>query len=174
LAIRQRAFSFSGGSNMESFDANVTELPGKAAKPERPSLCRFSQLSASRQALVRLCQATNFGQIQHLEIRDGDPVLSPPPLVLIDVKLDADEAPRPESDLPDFELSKEVRRLIGQLHELATGIIEHIEVRAGIPRRLVFRGPLTKVRHPLPQTGPPDQPASEDLRSTRGALGYER
>jgi len=161
---------------MESFNSNLVEPPGKSAvKPARPGLCRFSQLSPSRQALVRLCQATNYGQIQHLEIMDGDPVLSPPPLVLIDVKLDADELPRAEVDLPDFELCKEVRRLIGQLHELTTGIIERIEVRAGIPRRIVFRGSLTKVRSPLPQTGPPDQPASEEFRSqTSGALGDER
>lgn len=127
---------------------------------------RFSQLSPPRRALVRLCQAINYGQIHHLEIRDGDPVLSPPPLVLIEVKLD-DEVPRPEVDLPDFELCNEVRQLIGQLQELKTGIIERIEVRAGIPRRIVFRDPL-------PQTGPPDQPAGEDLISTSGWLGYER
>lgn len=142
--------------------------------PATPRHRRFSQLSASRQALVRLCQATNYGQIHHLEIRDGDPLLSPPPLVLIDVKLDADEVPRPEIDLPDFELCNQLCRLMGQLQEITTGIIERIEVRAGIPRRIVFNGLLTKVRSPLPQTGPPDQPASEDFRSTRGASGDER
>ncbi len=159
---------------MESLNANVTELPGSTgAKPERPSLCRFSQLSASRQALVRLCQVTNYGQIQNLEIRDGDPVFNPPPLVLIDLKLDADEVPRPEVDLPDFELCKEVRRLIGQLHELATGVIEHIEVRGGIPRRIVVRGSLTNLLSPLPYTGPPDHPANEGSRSTSGAFSDE-
>jgi hypothetical protein len=146
---------------MEAFKSNVAELLGQAAaKPATPSLRRFTDLSASRQALVRLCQATNYGQIHHLEIRDGDPVLSPPPLVLIGVKLDADEVARPEVDLPDFELCKEVRRLIVQLHELTTGVIEHIEVRAGIPRRIVFRslfrlhpppaGSTWCVRWPLP------------------------
>lgn len=124
---------------MESFKSNAAELPGRAAvKAATPSLHRFSQLSAPRQALVRICQATNYGQIHHLEIRDGDPVLSPAPLVLIEVRLD-DEVPRPEVDLPDFELCNEVRRLIGQLEELTTGIIERIEVRAGIPRRIVFK-----------------------------------
>ena len=160
---------------MESFNANVAEVLGKVtAKPARLGLCRFSHLSAPRQALIRLCQAINYGQIHHLEVRDGDPVLSPPPLVLIDVKLDADEVARAEVDLPDFELCNEVCRLIDQLQELTTGIIERIEVRAGIPRRIVFKGLLTIVRSPLPQTGPPNQPASEDLRSMRGASGDER
>jgi hypothetical protein len=140
---------------MEPLKSNVAELPGRAAAPSR-----FSHLSASRQALVRLCQATNYGQIHHLEIKDGDPVLSPPPLVLTDIKLDGEEMARPEVDLPDFELCNEVRRLMNQLQELTTGMIERIEVRAGIPRRLVFRGSLTKTRDPLSQTGWTNQPVT--------------
>jgi hypothetical protein len=65
-------------------------------------------------------------------------VLSPPPLVLVGVKLDADQVPRPEVDAPDFELCNEVRRLIGELQRVGSGIIEHIEVRSGVPRRIVF------------------------------------
>jgi hypothetical protein len=85
----------------------------------------------------------NYGSIQDLDVKDAEPVLSPPPLVLVDVKLDADDVPRPEVDLADFELCTEVRRLISKLRELTTGRVEHIEVREGIPRRIVFRGPLT-------------------------------
>ena len=90
-------------------------MSGQAAAPSR-----FSHLSASCQALVWLCQATDYGQIHHLEIKNGDPVLSPPPLVLTDIKLDGDEMGRPEVDLPDFELFNEVRRLMNQLQELTT------------------------------------------------------
>jgi len=50
------------------------------------------------------------------------------------VKLDADDVPRPEVGLADFELCREVRRLISKLRELTTGRVEHIEVRGG------FRG----------------------------------
>ena len=136
---------------------------------------RFSQLSVPRQALVRLCQSMNYGSIQGLCVKDAEPVLSPPPLVLIDIKLDADEMVRPEVDLPDFELCNEVRRLIGQLNELATGIIEHIEVRGGVPRRIVFRGSLTTTRSLLAQGRPPGQPASEGPRpQPSGEYGYER
>jgi len=87
----------------------------------------------------------NHGSIHGLCVKDAEPVLNPPPLVLIDVKLDADEVPRPELELPDFELCSEVRRLIGQIHELGTGMIERIEVRAGIPRRVVIRGEPPRV-----------------------------
>jgi len=99
---------------------------------------RFSQLSASRQALVRLCQDINFGQIQDLHIRNSDPVWGPAPTVLSEIKLDTEDAPRPENELPDFKLSSEVKRLMSQLDQLKDGKIERIEVRAGVPKRMVF------------------------------------
>jgi len=99
---------------------------------------RFTQLSAPRRALIRLCQAANYGQIHHVEIRDGEPVISPPPLVLADIKLDSDEDRRTELDLTDFVLPDEVCRLMDRLDQLKNARIERIEVRAGIPRRIVF------------------------------------
>jgi hypothetical protein len=103
-----------------------------------PKTSRFSQLSASRQVLVRLCQDINFGQIQDLHVRNADPVWDPAPTVLSEVKLDIEEAPRPESDSPDFKLSSQIQRLMRRLDELSDGRIERIEVREGIPRRLVL------------------------------------
>jgi hypothetical protein len=104
---------------------------------------RFSELSVARQALVRLCQNINHGSIEGLQIEDSEPVFTPPPEILKDVKLDSDEGPRPEIDLQDFVLCSQVCRLMRELHELGTGIVERIEVRGGIPRRIVFRCPLT-------------------------------
>ena len=99
---------------------------------------RFSQLSVSRQALVRLFQAINFGELLGVAIKNGDPIFQPQPTALVDVKLDADEGPRPETALADFELRDEVRRLMTRLTELQNGTIVRIEIRAGIPRRLTI------------------------------------
>ena len=104
---------------------------------------RFVQLSASRQALVRLFQSVNYGEIQGVVIQNGDPVFHPKPTVLVDVKLDADEGSRPEEGLQDFELRHEVCRLLAHLDELKSGKIERIEVRAGIPRRFTIERHLT-------------------------------
>jgi hypothetical protein len=109
------------------------------------ALNRLTQLSVARQALVRLLQSVNFGQILGLAIRDGDPVFHPEPTVLLDVKLDADEGERREADLPDFVLRDEVRRLMARLDQLENGWIERIEVRSGIPRRVVIERRLTEV-----------------------------
>lgn len=98
----------------------------------------FSQVSQPRQALIRLCQAINYGSIENLQVEHAEPVFDPQPAVLRNVKLDSDEEPRPEVTLTDFVLSDEVVRLISRLDEMKCGTIRHIEVRAGIPRRIVL------------------------------------
>jgi len=99
---------------------------------------RFSQLSPPRQALVRLCQSLNFGQIRGLHVQNANPSFDPAPTVLVDVKLDSDEAPRQELELKDFELRDEVRRLMAHLDELQDGRIDRIEVRSGISYRVII------------------------------------
>ena len=129
---------------MESSKSTVAGLTGNAgAKPAMSGLRRFFHLSVSRQALVRLCQATNYGSIRNLEVRDSEPVFRPPPVVAVDVKLDGDDGPRREIALTDFVLRDEVCRLMDRLDELKNATIERIEVRAGIPRRIVFKSRFT-------------------------------
>jgi hypothetical protein len=100
---------------------------------------RFSEISAPRGAFVRECQRIDFGKITGLAVRNSEPVFSGDTYVLIDVKLDTDETPRPEQRLTDFLLSNEVVRLFAKLDAIHDGVIENIEVRAGIPRRIVYR-----------------------------------
>lgn len=55
----------------------------------------LSDLTKARQELVRLCQNIGQGQIVGLFVQDGDPVLTPPPTLLIDFKLDMADNVRP-------------------------------------------------------------------------------
>lgn len=103
---------------------------------------RFSQLSPRRQALVRLCQRVNFGQIEKLHVENAEPAFESETVALVDEKLDAGEMPRPESELADFELPAELCRLMTRLDEIKNGRIERIEVRAGLPRRVLFESRL--------------------------------
>jgi hypothetical protein len=106
---------------------------------------RFSQLSTPRKALVRLFQSINYGHIRDLSVDDREPVLASPSLVvLVDLKLDAEELPRHEVSVDDFELCAEVERLMSFLDRVRHGRISNIEVRAGIPRRIVLEKLLTE------------------------------
>jgi len=107
---------------------------------------RFSQLSRSRQNLVRLCQRTNFGHFLDLVVCDGEPVLSDlAPRVLADIRLDVDEQPRPEVGLDDFLLCAEFRRLLARLDHIVCGTIPRIEIRAGVPRRMILQRSVEQV-----------------------------
>jgi hypothetical protein len=100
---------------------------------------RFSQLSAPRQAFIRRCQRLDHGIIRGLEVNDGEPLFGPNTEVLHDLKLDGDEAARPEQDLSDFVVPREIRRLVSMLEAMRNGTIDHVEVRAGVPRRIIFK-----------------------------------
>jgi hypothetical protein len=110
-----------------------------------PEIQQFSQLSAERQLLVRLCQRINYGVIQKLTVYAGEPILTPAPTVLVDVKLDGNEPERSELQLSDFALRDEVIRLMRELDALGHGAIERIDVRAGVPRRIVLESRLSGV-----------------------------
>lgn len=100
---------------------------------------RFSKLSPARQTLVRLCQDVNFGQILDLLVRNAEPIWDPGPIILSEVRLDIEETPRREGELRDFRLSSEVLRLMRQLDQIKDRKIAKIEIRDGLPRRLVMQ-----------------------------------
>ena len=114
--------------------------------PTMTQATRFSQLSAPRQALVRLLQSMNFGSLECLEVRSAEPVFNPPPTVLVEVKLDSEPELRPELDLADFELRAEITRLFAQLDILDDGALERVDIRHGVPWRMVIERPLRGVR----------------------------
>jgi hypothetical protein len=116
----------------------ITYESSEANEKMTVTTLRFSQLSASRQTLVRLCQSVNHGSIEDLRVEQSEPVFNPAPVVLKDVKLDSEEGPRPELALADFVVSNEVLRLKMLFDEMRCGVIRHIEVRGGIPRRIVL------------------------------------
>jgi hypothetical protein len=103
----------------------------------------FSDLTVARQEFVRLAQRINYGQILGLSVRNGDPVLSPGPVVLLDIKLPGDGARR-EIGLVDFVLPAEISALMVLFDELRDGVIDVIHVQAGLPRRITLRSTLTE------------------------------
>jgi hypothetical protein len=116
---------------------DTTKSSDTPAQPTLPH--RFSELSQPRRSLVRLCQGVNYGCVHDLEIKDCDPVFDPHPVVIVDVKLDAEASQRPEIELADFTLCHEMCRLMELFDELRDATVDRIEVRAGVPRRVLFK-----------------------------------
>ena len=129
-------FISKGRHHMYDFAREHTHISQPGA---RSGLLWFSELSRPRQKFVRMCQVVNYGYIEGLEIKDCDPVFDPPPLALVDVKLDSGEGFRHELELSDFMLRNEILRFVAWLDELKNGKIERVEIRGGIPRRIVVK-----------------------------------
>src|SRR5260370_40596717 len=118
---------------------------GRAGQVRPPTPRLLSHISAFRQQLVRRSQAINFGYIERLEVKNSEPIFKPETLVHVEIKLDVDDCGRSEVGLADFALPDEICRLMARLDEIQNGVIEKIEVRAGIPRRVVFSSPPSAV-----------------------------
>jgi len=98
-------------------------------------------LPHSARRLIRLMQTLNFGRIDGLVVRGGQPVLDPPPEIIREVKFGGENGPRPEAAIEDFLLKSQVVEFFDQLSRLGDGIIESLEVKHGLPFRMTVREP---------------------------------
>ena len=95
-----------------------------------------ASLPPARRRLVRLMQALNFGRVEGLVVRYGDPVFDPRPRIVREVKFAGENGPRPESAKDDFMLKAEVRELFAQMAAMGDGVIRCIEVKHGLPFKM--------------------------------------
>ena len=97
-----------------------------------------ASLSAPRRRLLETMQRLNFGRIEDLEIRNGEPMFNPAPRVVQDIKLGGENGPRPELGNADFALKSQVAEFFDYLSRLGDGSVETIEVKHGLPFKLVI------------------------------------
>ena len=92
-----------------------------------------SSLTPALARLIELLQALNFGRVEALTIRGGQPVFDPPPHIVQKIKMGADNGPRPEIGYADFRLKDGIIELLEIIARLQDGEIRTIEVRCGLP-----------------------------------------
>ena len=97
-----------------------------------------SDLTPARPGLVEVMQRTNYGSIEGLPVRRGEPVMNPRPRVIREYRFARENGPRPEIAKTDFALKAEVIDLFAQLEAVGDGVIERIEVQHGLPFRMTF------------------------------------
>jgi hypothetical protein len=78
-------------------------------------------------------QRLNFGRIQNLVVRDGEPVFDPAPKVIQKVKIGGENGPRPELSCEDFLLKKQTVELLEAIADLGDGTVLIIDVKHGLP-----------------------------------------
>lgn len=82
-------------------------------------------------------QQLNFGHFKDLVVRDGDPVLDPPPIKIREHKFAGENGPRPELATDDFLLKQQAVELLAFFDELQNGVIDLLEIKHGLPFRMI-------------------------------------
>jgi hypothetical protein len=101
-----------------------------------------ASLSGARRRLLETMQRLNFGRIENLLVRSGEPAFDPAPKIVRDIKIGGENGPSPELGREDFELKTHVADLFDHLNEVGDGSIAVIEVKHGLPFRLVIEQPV--------------------------------
>jgi hypothetical protein len=99
-----------------------------------------SSLSPARRRLIELMQSINFGRIENLTVSAGEPAFDPPPRVVREIKIGGDNGPRAERNASNFLLKEQVVELFQYLDHLRDGTIEVLEIKHGLPFRLLVEG----------------------------------
>jgi len=84
-------------------------------------------------------QQINFGRLENLVVAGGQVVMDPPPRVVREHKFGGDNGPRPELRSDDFLLKQQVVELCTMLDDLQDGVIDVLEVKHGLPFRMILR-----------------------------------
>ncbi|MCX7425061.1 MAG: hypothetical protein NTW96_05460 [Planctomycetia bacterium] len=119
----------------------VVSAPAPGEGREKLSQISKQDLSSCRAGLVELMQSVNFGRIETLTIRNGQPVLDPRPRVVREHLFGGENGPRPECDAADFLLKRKVLDLFAMLDRLGNGVIDVLDVKHGLP----FHATVTEV-----------------------------
>ncbi len=97
-------------------------------------------LSSARQQLVMLMQEVNYGKIEGLPIREGEPVFEPPPRVLRDFLLGKINEPHTARGKGDFALKEQVMALFDLFDREQSVTVESLVVQNGLPVRMTVAG----------------------------------
>ena len=103
-----------------------------------PQPATKAQLTPSQKHLVEWMQRAYYGRVESLSVRGGQPVWDPPPRLVREVKLDGDRGPHSAIGQEDFTLKAQVVELFAQMECMGDGVILLVEVRNGLPVRMVF------------------------------------
>jgi hypothetical protein len=119
-------------------DAAVASL-GALHGASLSSVVRSRQaLTGDAQRLVDLMQRIGFGRIERLRVMDGAPTFKPMPRIVREVKLGAERTGHAVARSADFTLKQAVVDLLAELQAIDDGVVALIEIRHGLPCRLVL------------------------------------
>lgn len=117
---------------------NIIMPTGINVNHQKPAQGRqFSAVPPERKRLIGAMQKYPYSKIENLAVANGNPVFGPTTRLIAETKLGGGDGARPEANLADFVLKREHVELFRQLDEIGSGVILVLEVRAGLPFRMI-------------------------------------
>ncbi|HOY62648.1 MAG TPA: hypothetical protein PK745_05655 [bacterium] len=101
----------------------------------------LKEMTPARRRLVTLMLELNFGYIEILHVKDGEPCFRPPPRVIHDVVFGRENDAHACSIKEDFVLKRQVAELLEQIERIQDGMIHSLTVQNGLPVRMKLEKP---------------------------------
>ncbi len=96
-----------------------------------------TDLSAPRRRLLELMQEVNFGRIEGLQVRDGEPVFDLSPRVKRLYLFGRENEPHESRGCEDFALRKKVAELFEVFDRERSLFIQELMIESGLPVRMI-------------------------------------
>jgi hypothetical protein len=98
-----------------------------------------NSVSPARRALVELMQEVNFGRIELLVVRDGEPLLDASVRVVRQYVFGKVVGAHRQRDREDFVLKSQIRELFAAFDREQSLIVEELVISDGLPVRMTVR-----------------------------------
>jgi hypothetical protein len=125
-------------------------MTDKSRSPLRPPL-RTRYLSTQQHSLVDLMREHQFGRVESMSVRAGQPILDRDVKVVRFVRLGGESRATSVPSGNEFELKRPVRNLFDELARLGNGKVVSLEFRHGLPFLIEIMAPIdeSKALNPL-------------------------
>jgi len=111
-----------------------------------------SELNAAQDLLVQIMREHQFGRIENLPVRAGQPIIEPYVRVVRIARLGSKSGMTKTSRTDEFELKKQVRDLFDELARLHNGTVIKLEFRHGLPFLVEIMAAIDEPKAPNPLT----------------------
>ncbi|MCL4552916.1 MAG: hypothetical protein M1305_05120 [Candidatus Marsarchaeota archaeon] len=99
-------------------------------------------LSEPRRRLIRMIEEAHFGAIEHMLIKDGEPIFGPQTIMVRDRKFGKRDNPVAH-DVRESPISKaQFEQLFQEFSDIGNGEVTSLEFQNGLPFKLRIRQPL--------------------------------
>ena len=100
---------------------------------------RKHALSPPQQRLLVLMQDIRFGRIEGMAVHEGMPVFDHRPVIFREIKFGGESGPRQPGVSANFALKTQVLELFDHLQRLGDGLVECLEIKNGLPFRMIVK-----------------------------------